>query len=258
MQKTVKRRLTLSEIQKIIDECKKIGVFSISLGTESEMLMYKGIDAVITYISDKDFEDFWICTNGLLLDDRKVDLILDSNVTRLLISIDAISPETYMKVRGKGYFQLMANIFNFLNKREKKKLKLPVFRVSFVKYNLNQNEQKRFVQFWNRISEEVDIQPLIDIKNVDDLKHDTIENPYCNYPESMIYIKWNGDFKPCCSEFCKHLTIGNIRDMSVSEAWNSAYMNNLRNQFRGEKRLNRACINCLSSLHSQEIYEPLT
>jgi MoaA/NifB/PqqE/SkfB family radical SAM enzyme len=126
----------MEEVRKLVDECKEIGVYSIGLGTESEMYLYKGIRDVIDYISAKDFDDFWICTNGLMLNDSHIKQILESNVTRLSISLDAISPETFEKTRGKGFYRLMSNIFAFLDKREKKKLKLPVFRVTCIESNL--------------------------------------------------------------------------------------------------------------------------
>jgi len=252
-----KRHLEKSEIYGVIDQCRENGVFSIGLGTESELFTYKGADEIIRYVSSKEFDDFWIYTNGHFLNDHNISLILESNVTRLLVSLDAISEETYKKVRGKGFYRVMSNIFNFLEKRNRKPLQLPVLRVSFVKYNLNEHEADDFIAFWKKIASEVDIQSLIDIKNIDELKYDHIDNPRCNYPENMLYIKWNGEYKPCCSEFCKHLTIGNVAQMSLKDAWNSDLMKSLRSQFRGDLPLNKICVNCLSSLQSKAIYQPI-
>ena len=255
--KTSKKALECQEVFKLIEECKSLNVPSIGFGTESEMFLYKDIVKVIQFTSEKGFDDIWVCTNGQLLYSEMIELILDSKITRLLISIDAITPETYSKVRGKGFFLVMENIFSFLGKREQKKTALPILRVSFVRYNLTEHESQRFIQFWEEIANEVDIQPLIDVKNINQLKYSQIENPKCNYPESMLYINWNGDYKPCCSEFCKFLTIGNIREMNIYQAWTSDKMKDLRRQLRGEKPLNRYCINCLNSLKSNENYNSL-
>ncbi|MBF0329968.1 MAG: radical SAM protein [Nitrospirae bacterium] len=255
--RTLKRRMEFDEIFKLIDECKEIGVHSINLGTESEMFLYDSILEVMAHIGSKRFEDFWVCTNGTLLNDEKINVILNSGVTRLSVSIDAVSNETYNKVRGKHFYKLMSNIFNFLDRREKRGTALPVLRVTMIKSNLTINECDDFIRFWSKIADEVDIQPLIDIKNIDLLKYDYIQDPYCNYPWTMIYINWNGDYKPCCSEFCKHLTIGNIKDMSIKDAWNSPYMIDLRRQFV-EKKVNKYCTNCLRSLNSGESYSALS
>lgn len=256
--KTERHLLEYDEAVRLIDECKKIGVYSIGIGSESEVFVYKRIADVMKRISENRFEDTWVYTNGTLLNDERIDLILDSDVTRLSISVDAVTGETYRKTRGGDFNKLMSNIFNFLDKREKRKTKLPVLRVTAVKYNLTEPEIGLFVDFWSKIADEVDVQPLIDIKNIDELRYDKIEKINCIYPKRMLYITWNGDYKPCCSEFCKHLTIGNIRNMSIPDAWNSEYMRDLRLQLCGKKPLNKACLNCLRSLHSTEKYEPLT
>lgn len=165
----------------------------------------------------------------------------------------------YRKVRGEGFYKLMGNIFNFLDKRERKKTKLPVLRVSFVKYNINESESGNFIDFWSNISDEVDIQSFIDVKNVNTLKHSEIEKGKfrCDYPNNMLYVDWNGNYKPCRSEFCKHLVIGDIKNMSVVEAWNSRFMESLRSQLGGEGKLNKYCLNCLSSINSNEDYKAL-
>lgn len=255
--RTPKNVLEFEEVENIISQCKEAGVYSMALGSESEPLLYGRIKEVIKLISDKKFEDSWLCTNGLLLDDEYADLILNSNITRLTISIDAITSRTYRRVRGGDFNRLMSNIFNFLAKREKMKKQLPILRVTFVRYNLTEGEATPFVDFWSRIADEVDVQPLIDIKNVDLLRYETIDKISCSYPNRMMYVNWNGDYKPCCAEFCKHLTIGNIREMSVLDAWNSAYLNGLRDQLSGKTPLNKACLNCLRSLHSVDKYEPV-
>lgn len=255
--KTEKRFLEFNEICNLISECKEIGVPSIGLGTESELLLYPDIEKVLGHVSKQDFDDVWIFTNGLLLDDKIIDLILNSNFTRLSVSVDAITAGTYKVVRGGRFNKLMSNIFNFLDKREIRKSLLPIFRVTFVKYNLTENEEDDFINFWKKIADEVDVQPLIDVKNVDILSFDTVEEIKCLYPISMLYINWNGDYKPCCSEFAKHLTIGNIKDISIMEAWHSNYLEDLRNQLEHKKPLNKICINCLRSLRSNNAYIPV-
>lgn len=255
--RTKKSSLGYDQVAKLLNECKEAGVYSVALGTESEAFVYKRIADAVRLIARKDFIDTWICTNGTLLNDAYIDLILDSNITRLTISIDAATEETYRKVRGGNFRGLLSNIFSFLDKRAERKMRLPVLRVTFVKYNLNEGEADKFIDFWAGIADEVDIQPLIDIKNVDELRYNDIKKIKCAYPQRMLYINWNGDYKPCCSEFCKYLTIGNIKDMRILEAWHSQYIRGLRLQLSGKERINKVCLNCLRSLHSKEKYSPL-
>lgn len=255
--KTKKKRLEFKEVCRLIDEAKACGTYSIGLGTESELFLYPYLKKLLRYIAKRDFLDIWICTNGIMLNNEFIKLILDAQITRLSISIDAITEQTYRNVRGEGFYKVMSNIFKFLDARGERHTKLPVLRVTFIKYNLTQHESKRFIDFWGRIADEVDVQSLIDVKNIDILKHQRIKNGRCNYPNRLLYVNWNGDYKPCCSEFCKHLTIGNISNMSLMQAWGSEYMQDLRKQLQGKECLNKACVNCLRSLHSKETYASL-
>lgn len=251
------RFLDLNKICDLLSECKEIGVPSIGMGTESELLLYRDIQRVLEHVAKQEFEDVWIFTNGILLNSELIDLILDSNITRLSISIDAITSDTYKNVRGGRFYKLMSNIFNFLDRRELRKSRLPIFRVTFVKYNLSEKEEQTFITFWKRIADEVDIQPLIDVQNIDVLRYDNIDEINCLYPISMLYINWDGDYKPCCSEFAKYLSIGNINDMNIMEAWHSDYLKDLRAQLEKRKPLNKICVNCLRSLRTDRTYTPI-
>ncbi|MBN2141014.1 MAG: radical SAM protein [Desulfovibrionaceae bacterium] len=251
-----KRVLTMDEVRRLVDECKEIGVPSLGLGTESELFLHKDVRAILEYIGQKDFEDVWVYTNGQGLDDEMARLVLDAGVTRLSVSIDALSPDQYRTVRGGDFHRLMANVFNFLARRAERGSRLPVFRVTYVLYNLTAPERDAFVDFWSRIAEEVDVQPLIDIKNIDELRYDSIDKVHCRYPDSMLYIKWDGSYRPCCSEFSKHLSAGNIREQGILETWKGPFMEDLRRQLAGGRDLNRACLNCLRSLRSDQDYAP--
>src|SRR5437763_969546 len=82
--------------------------------------------------------------------EENINILLDSIVTRIPVSMDAISPKTYSQSRGGNYYQLMKNVFNFLELREKRNQRLPLLRVSFVRYNLTEHETDDFIRFWKK------------------------------------------------------------------------------------------------------------
>ena len=43
--------------------------------------------------------DIFLFTNGTLLNEQKNKILLDSNITRLFVSLDAATNNTYQKVR---------------------------------------------------------------------------------------------------------------------------------------------------------------
>ena len=85
--------------------------------------------------------DLFLFTNGKLLNSKNSELILKSSLTRLFISIDAVSEETYDKVRIPVNKKILNtnrlaiienNVKNFVKLRNSMGLKLPLTRVSFV------------------------------------------------------------------------------------------------------------------------------
>ena len=193
-------QMPLLTAKSLIKESKEIGAHSVFLGNDTEFFVYKHADEILQFASDLEFEDLILASNGILLNQKRITDILNSNVTRLYISVDALTKETYEKVRSEWYYKVMINILSFLAEKENCKKTLPILRLSFIDYSLNHHERDDFVKFWKRNGvNEVDVQELIDVNNVNELKYppETQLKPEeglrCSYPETMIYINWNGD-----------------------------------------------------------------
>ena len=74
---------------------------------------------------------------------------------------------------------------------------------------------------------------------------DKIDNDmYCYSPFSYLAIWSNGDISPCCTFHGQKLILGNVKECTLKETWQSKYMSNLRNQFIN-KKLNNVCNDCL-------------
>ena len=79
--------------------------------------------------------DIMLNNNGSALTEKRSQQLLDSGLTRLRFSLDAIDNETYAKVRvGSIHMdRVKKNIETFLNLKEKGGYKLPIVGVSFCK-----------------------------------------------------------------------------------------------------------------------------
>ena len=70
-------------------------------------------------------------------------------MTRIQISIDAITKDTYDKVRpGGNYDKIIKNIEEFLSIKKDLNVQLPLVRVNFVKTSINHHELQKFLDFW--------------------------------------------------------------------------------------------------------------
>jgi radical SAM protein with 4Fe4S-binding SPASM domain len=71
----------------------------------------------------------------------------------------------------------------------------------------------------------------------------------CYQPFDSIVINWNGDVRPCCISTINEkgsLLVGNLKDSSLPELWNSVYMHNLRKSLLSECNMPEICDNCCS------------
>lgn len=71
-------------------------------------------------------------TNGILVDDKTIDLFLSGGLSLVNFSLDATTPETYLRVRGSDAFpRIVANFKRLSEEKRRRGLRLPVLCVSF-------------------------------------------------------------------------------------------------------------------------------
>ena len=154
-------------LDKVFADFKKNKLNSLMFSA-SEPLLYKKIDTVFQRAKDAEIMDIFLFTNGTLLNEKNSKMILESSLTRLFISIDAASEETYNKVRipvskrlleQNRLAKLEDNIKNFIHLRDKVyKKSLPLVRTSFVALDKNKHEIDTFINKWQNIVDSVEIQ----------------------------------------------------------------------------------------------------
>jgi radical SAM protein with 4Fe4S-binding SPASM domain len=213
-------------IEKIINECKLKNLMSINFGAFAEPLVYRDIFKIIKKFTDIGIADSRLITNGLLLD-KFYDQVFDSGLINLYISIDAFSESTYNVQRGHGFKKVINNLLNFLEIKKNKKSQLPIVRVSFVETDDNKHELKDFIEFWKDKVDHIDLQKKIDYTK-NSKKNYLGKNWNCIDPFRRVSIISDGSILPCCSFWGRSLIIGNIRNISIKDAWNSLEMKKIR------------------------------
>lgn len=117
--KKIKSTLSIQDLDKFLNECKKFKAPAIIIGLGSEILMYKGIKEVVTKIMQANFLDVMFSTNATLLNEEMSKFLIKSGVTRVVISLDAATEDTYKIIRSKNELKKVEN--NILKLVELKK-----------------------------------------------------------------------------------------------------------------------------------------
>ncbi len=252
-------KFTVNEtiLDKIFNDFKKNKLSALML-TASEPLLYKHFDKVLKRAEEAEIMDVFIFTNGNLLNEKNSRLILNSCVTRLFVSIDAATEETYNKVRIPVSKRLLEenrlrklenNVKNFIKLKNDLNKRLPLTRVSFVALKENSHEVELFKSKWENIVDSVEIQRETSIKVYDKIKNyrgKELKNYNCNKPWGDMAIYSNGLVGPCCNLVGRKTPIGNIKDNSIKEIWNGSKMTELRNGFKNNNP-NDICKSCIES-----------
>ena len=237
--------------KELIDYSVKEGTRAIKLNYINEPLIRNDLIKFIEYALSKGILDVYFSTNGILLSETLSEKLIKSGLTRLQVSIDAVTQETYDKVRPGGSLEKIKNNLNkFLELRKKLKSITPLVRVNFVKTTNNEFELDNFLNFWKDKVDMIGVQEFIKpTKVVNEIKSKKSfkKNFKCSFPFKQLVINNEKQVLPCCTFWGEELALSKIeKPEDLKEAWNSEKMRNLRKKHLEGKYFEiPQCKNCV-------------
>ena len=205
----------------VVDQAAENGCDAITMASRGEPTLHKRFGEMLHYIRKKGFLDTKINTNATLLNDALIRDILGSEVANVTFSVDAITAESYEKIRVRGKFdQVLDNIklFNKIRAEDFPNSKTTT-RISGVAVDPGQNPEE-MEQFWSDLVDEVVIVPSLP-------RWDSYNNPRfmrneaCEILYSRMYVWWDGTCNPCDFDYKSLLTVGNANTQSLVDIWKS-------------------------------------
>jgi radical SAM protein with 4Fe4S-binding SPASM domain len=191
-------------------------------------------------------------TNATLLDDERADMMLDSGLDYVILAFDGATRETYEKYRiGADFDKTLANIMNFLKKKIERKS--PIFVVlQMVLLRDNECEVDAYKKMWDiQGVDEVRFkrdEVQIDGSRSDDSKLEGQRRNPCHLLwRGPLYVRYDGKAFPCCYMYDEE-PIGDLKEQSVMEVWNSPSMVQLRDaHIDGDLEAYPLCQTCQAS-----------
>ena len=243
--------IPIERYKKLIDEAVAFGIRGLKLNYINEPMLRKDLEQCIDYAKSAGILNVYMVTNGTLLNAKRRDSMLSCGITKIFISVDATTSETYNKQRLSGKFDMVVkNILDFIEERNKRKLKYPLVRVSFLRNSINIHEEKDFQKFWEDKADMIAFQKMNDLPDLDSgltIKDQVKETEGCTFPFKQLVVDHQGDILPCCKMGGKKLALGNIENMTLKSAWNSDKMKNLKLMHKENRwRENPICKRCIN------------
>lgn len=219
----------------------------------NEPLLDRELGKKIRYIADRRTGGFSIKvnTNAALLDEAMGGSLIGSGLNRLNISCHGISKHAYeASMPGLTLEKTLANVDRFLELLRASGEKKPKVTVTMVRTKLIENEIPDIHAYWRSRGVSVHIRQLenrID-KNIARKGLETSQwqsFAWCKRLFTQACILTNGDMLLCCVDYGYTTVLGNVRNNTISEIWNSEKAVDIRRRFLSGNLDGLLCKTCL-------------
>lgn len=203
---------------------------------DGEPLLHKSIFEMLKYAVDNSGTTVTLTTNGTLLSELKIEMLLAAGVNIVDISIDAFLPETYSKIRVNGDLNVTRkNVLNLIRSVKRNNSHLKVV-VSYIEQEYNLAETKEFELFWkDNGADYVVIRNLHSNAGLigeyaEKMKatQASLNRRPCLYPWERIVLTPKGFLSFCPAGWMGGAVLDDYRNCKIHEIWQAPIYKNIR------------------------------
>lgn len=150
-------------------------------------------------------------TNGILMNSNLATRILNSKLYAIYFSLEATDEATYQNIRGKNYFDVLKNNISYFCKLKKEVKSNLLVNLSSVILPDNIKDLVDFDKEWKYLVDTI-------MYKADMSKKNSMQtHKQCIWPESSLFISWDGEVAACCMDINLEYSLGNIKYDSLQE-----------------------------------------
>ena len=212
---------------KVVDELDKYGVEGIWMFHLGESLLHPDWKEIVKHVcSKKNVEMVWFSTNGLLFNEDAIDFVLNSKITFLNYSLHGTDAEIYGYVSDKKHYKTVRNNLELYLKKKKELGYGPVVHIQMIDQDGTKDNINEFFETFYQSGEIISINTL-EYVNLPNNKYGLqrqrppmVKN-CTRISRGDCFIVSNGDIQPCDAAYNSEILLGNVKEKSVYEIWNS-------------------------------------
>ncbi len=225
------RFLDLDLFEKLMREVSGFQPEVVRITGDGEPLMHPELFAFL-----ESARRFGVCpvnltTNGSLLTAEALERLLSIGVDIVDVSLDALSAETYARIRpGLRFETVSANLHRLLALRDPGRTRV---MVSIIRMKENEEEIDDFVQYWTPRVDRVLVRSLHSNRNYFGPGPSDGPAPAripCPHLWKRLILDYRGRIKFCPVDWEGDSVVGDFRSRSLQEVWRSAVMERYREQ----------------------------
>jgi len=236
--------------KKIINELVEIQPYQICPFNNGEPLLDKKLVSRIEYINKVlPNTSIVIYTNAALLNQEKIEELNQVRVDKINISFNAGRKESYEKIMGLDFDNVVANIDLLLKLKKNTKV-----LVSMIKIPQNRGEVGSFVKMWRgkdvtvKVWEPMDFGQRIQLNFKQRARRFfdfLLPPPPCVRALETMTILYDGRASLCSRDFEGEVILGDVSSESLLQVWNSERGKNIRwRQLEGSRNKIHMCKKC--------------
>lgn len=198
----------------------------ICLNSDGEPLLDREIASKIRKLKGIGIKHVNISTNAQLLEEAKIQELLESGLDDIRISMDGHSKETFEKVRrGLDFEVVKGNVLKLIQMRDRARSSMEI-RVRMVELEENIGERKEWLDFWkDKVGErdKVQLMPMhswsgkILDEGISQIEY-YADKP-CISVFSSFTINYDGIVQLCDSDIEQQMVMGDVKEASIQEIW---------------------------------------
>lgn len=238
--------------RKIIDEIKGHIELVYLAGGLGEPLAHPRFGEFIAYCRANNVK-VGLSTNATLLNDKKSEVLLANPPDILLLSLDGATKEIHERMRvGSDFETTMGNVDRFLAGKAARGATLPYTICQMVYTPVNAADAAAFQQRWSGVAgvNDVRMKKFLHLEGADMVPDagetdSAAQTLSCILPWRQLAIACDGTLALCCRDLDFKNVIGNVRDSSIRQLWNSPVMQKYRETLaNGRKSEIAICKDC--------------
>lgn len=177
-------------------------------------------------------------SNGVFLEGDRAEGVLDAGVESIYVAIDAVTSETFDRVRpGGDYPRVRRNVENLLALRDAKGLTRPEIVVQFIIMDENEHEAEAFREFWLDRGAVVKMrlrQGWGTVLDHPDLVAHGGERFPCPWLVRTMNVHWSGKVTQCDADYEELHPAGDLNTQSIREVWRGELARRREMQWNGD------------------------
>lgn len=189
-----------------------------------EPLLYSELESLLVQAENMPSVDIGFMTNGMLLNDERIQMILNARVKWLAFSIDGVDPATHDHFRvNANLHQIENNVYQLISARKQSGGNIPRLYFNMVGYPEILYQVDSYVERWLPHAEQVTIatyRPVGTRKLWSDLT--SFRFRPCPLLYKQLVIANTGEVGLCCEDIFLDVPIGNVRNNSIEEIFNAS------------------------------------